>query len=66
MSLETKAFLVFVFHVLCVLSQYFAGKETLIAVSRVSTRRTLDLYVSQGRDKISCRTSSFSFIVSFS
>ena len=42
MSRETKAFLVFVFYALCVLSQNFAGKETLIAVkSRVSTVRTI-------------------------
>lgn len=49
MSRETKTFLVIIFVALCVLSQNFAGKETLIAFSRVSTVRKLDRSViSQG------------------
>ena len=62
MSLETKAFLVFVFHVLCVLSQNFAGKETLIAFSRVLVMRTLDRPVGHCGNEISCRTSTFSLM----
>lgn len=49
MSRETKTFLVIIFVALCVLSQNFAGKETLIAFSRFSTVRKLDRSViSQG------------------